>query len=109
MTAVATDLDSLAPAFPNASEVSEGNVRYVHLPRLVLPGGQVVEALLRPQAAPGDGYVTRLYLSSPVAGKGANWTVHRILDRTWHTWSWNNVLATGTLAEILAEHLRALR
>jgi hypothetical protein len=89
-------------------EMNEAGVRYLYL-KVTVHGVGELEGLLRPQAAASDSYTTRLFLSQPVPGKGENWTTHRILDRTWHTWSWNNVHASGRLAEILANHLRALR
>jgi len=54
-----------------------------------------------------DGYPTRLFLSSPVPGKGANWSVHNILGRAWHTISWNYVEYNGRPADVLANHLKA--
>jgi hypothetical protein len=56
-----------------------------------------------------DGYTTRLFLSSPFVHKGQNWTVHRILDKTWHTFSYNNVPPDLRLIEILANHLKVLQ
>lgn len=103
-------LEELQEISPGAREYVETSVKYIHLPILKLPAGCVpssVEALLC--LAPRDGYTTRLFLSSPITGRGANWTTHRILDKTWHTWSWNNVPGTLRPTQILAEHLRALR
>lgn len=83
---------------------------YVHVPNITLPSADIRiirEGLLCPfQYA---GYTTRLFLDQPILGKGANWTVHQILSRTWHTWSWNNVVADSPLLEILANHLRAFQ
>jgi hypothetical protein len=92
-----------------ATFMSEGADQYIYLPGLKLPNGRAVDALLRPQPREGDGYMTRLFLAESVPDKGANWTIHHILDRDWHTWSWNGVEATGEYAEILLNHLRALR
>lgn len=91
-------------------ELGEGGKAYIYLPRLRLPLGCIpveVEGLLCVQEH--SGYATRLFLSQPVNGRGANWSIHHIVDRTWHTWSWNNVSAQMRPAAILAEHLRALR
>jgi hypothetical protein len=88
----------------------EGGYVYVHLPGLKLRTGEqtiLLDALLCPQ--PKDGYASRLYLSQQIASRGANWKTERILDRTWWTWSWNGVGSHLRWAEILAEHLRALR
>lgn len=94
----------------DAKEMTEGGLTYILLPNLKLPAGcnpPQVDGLLCLQAR--DGYPTRLFLSQPVAGKVSNWATHRILDRTWHTWSWNNVSSGLRPAQILAEHLRAFR
>jgi hypothetical protein len=96
---------------PGAHRMREGEVDYIYLPALHLPPGcdpGEVDALLRPGPGP-DGYTTRLFLGQPFPPKGQNWTVHRILDKTWHTFSFNNVPATLRLIEILANHLRVLR
>jgi hypothetical protein len=91
-------------------ELAEGGRTYIYLPRLRLPTGCIpneVEGLLCIQEH--SGYATRLFLSQAVSGRGTNWSVHRVLDRPWHTWSWNNVSAQVRPSSILAEHLRALR
>ena len=93
-----------------AREMTESGQSFIYLSQFKLPAGcepAQLEALLCPHAR--DGYTTRLFLSAPVAGRGQNWTIHRIVDRSWYTFSWNNVSAQLRPAEILAEHLRALR
>src|ERR1700704_1464016 len=96
---------------PGAQEMPEGGIEYVFLPGLKHPCATgTLDALLCPQPhPPSGGYSTRLFLSVPIREKGANWTVHTILSRTWHTMSWNSVPADQRLAEILAQHLRAFR
>lgn len=94
---------------PEAKEMAEGDLSYVYLPQLKLPIGctpSVVDGLLclKPRE-----YPTRLFLSEPVSGKGITWNIFHILDKAWHSWSWNNVLYTGRPAETLAQHLVALR
>lgn len=93
--------------------MQEGGSYYVFLPGLEVvtnQGTHRLDALLCPSAHP-TGYMTRLFLSKPLHGCGQsnNWTEHRILDRNWHTWSWQNVPATQSPTQILAAHLRALR
>ncbi len=91
--------------------MQEGGITYVYLPKLGLPLGcnpREVEGLLRPGPGP-DGYTTRLYFSAPFPTKGQNWSVHQILAKTWHTFSYNNVPADVRLIEILANHLRVLQ
>ena len=109
MTIPEEDLEELRDICPDATIMSEGGYTYVYLPRLRLGQHDIIlvrEGLLCPQAR--DGYATRLFLSEPVPGKGNNWTRHQILDKTWHTWSWNHVPA-GRPAQVLAQHMAALR
>lgn len=103
----ADEIEELKNICPAAQEMSEAGIAFVVLPGLKLPNGATADALLCPQTH--GGYTTRLFLSSPVSGKGQNWSTHTILSRVWYTWSWNNVSADQRLAEILAQHLRALR
>ena len=67
----------------------------------------VVDAVLCPTAH--SGYQTRLFLSQPFPNKATNWTVHQLLGRQWHTWSWQGVPANLSLLEMLMCHLDALR
>jgi hypothetical protein len=93
-----------------ARELVEAGIKFIHLRKLRLPGGcqpAEVEALLCLGTC--NGYLTRLFLSQQVAGKRSDWLPQHILGRTWYTWSWNGVPAHLRPAEILAEHLRALR
>ena len=111
MTVAEIDLADLQQLCSGATAMQEGGVQYVYLPSLKLPktcNPRVVEGLLRPGPGP-DGYTTRLYLSVAFAGKGQNWTTHKILDKTWHTPSFNNVPADLRLIEILANHLNVLK
>jgi hypothetical protein len=104
----ADEMDDLMRMCPGAQAMPEGGIEYILLPGLKHPCAPgTLDALLCPQQH--GGYLTRLFLSAPIAGKGNNWSTHVILSRTWHTWSWNNVPANQRLAEILAQHLRALR
>jgi hypothetical protein len=94
----------------SAKEMTEGGHTYVHMPVLRLPEGynpREVEALL--WLTSSGTYPTRLFLSQIVSGKGANWTSHVILGKTWHTWSWKDIPGSLRPAEILAAHLRGLR
>lgn len=92
--------------YPDAKHFTEGGLDFIHIPKLKLPGGtqpSEVEALLCPQAR--DGYATRLFLSSPIHSRGANWSTHHILGRSWHSWSWQGVQAEQELSQILLGHL----
>jgi hypothetical protein len=100
-------MDELREVCAGAQEMPEGEITYVSLPGLKISEHEILNGLLCPQQH--GGYTTRLFLSKPIHEKGANWSVHTILSRTWHTWSWNNVPANQRPVEILAQHLRALR
>lgn len=96
---------------PGAAVMQEAGIAYVYLPKLGLPptcNPREVEGLLRPGPGP-DGYTTRLYFSAAFPTKGQNWSVHQILAKTWHTFSYNNVPADLRLIEILANHLKVLQ
>lgn len=93
-----------------ANVMTEAGLTYIHLPTLKLPDGNTPatsEGLLCLQ--PRDGYSTRLFLASPVVGKGPNWTTHSILGRAWHTCSWNHIEFKGRPTDVLAQHLRAFK
>jgi hypothetical protein len=103
-------MEELLAICPDAREMSEGGLTYVHLPGLRLPEGcnpLQADALLCLQGR--EGYPTRLFVSPQVVGKGNNWNTFRILDKTWFACSWNYVSAALRPAQILAEHLRAFR
>jgi hypothetical protein len=103
-------LGELRSICAGARMLMEAGHHYIDLPGLTfLSNGSVIRRDGLLSIEPHSGYTTRLFLSTPVPGKGNNWSVHTIVGRTWHTWSWNNVPANLRLAEILAEHLRALR
>lgn len=85
----------------------DSTAAFIDLPDLRLPAGSVVAGLLRLGGA--DGYSSRLFLSEAVPNKGANWSVHQLFGRTWHTWSWNNVDPGERVSLVLTDHLAALR
>lgn len=108
-TTIEGELAELGLLCDAVTEFREGDKRYLLLKRVTLPAGcnpTATEALLCPQER--DGYQTRLFLAQPVNGRGANWTVHRILDRNWHTWSWQGISANQRLAQILRGHIWGL-
>lgn len=55
-----------------------------------------------------SGYTTRLFFERQIAGRGRNWTQHRVMDRNWWVPSWNEVPASAPWSEILCNHLRAV-
>jgi hypothetical protein len=93
---------------PGASLKTEAGQSFVDLPGLKIPVGNDVvvrDALLTLQGH--SGYASRLFLSQPIQSpRTANWTVHTVLGRAWHTPSWNNV-APGRAVEMLLQHLKA--
>lgn len=106
-------LDGLRAIFPKATVMREGGIDYIFLPCITVQtnlGNHSLDALLCPTAHP-TGYMTRLFLAMPLPGCGQsnNWGQFRILERDWHSWSWQNVPATLSPAQILAAHLRALQ
>lgn len=105
----AEEVAKLQAMFSGAEALADGAHTFVFLPRLQILSGQLLErdALLCPHAH--SGYRTRLFLSAPIPRKGANWTRHVLFTRTWHTWSWQNISADQAWANILANHLAALR
>ena len=103
-------LDELRGISPQAETMHEAGLDYIFLPGLKLPPGrqpEVVDALLCLGAR--DGYPSRLFLSAPLSDRGQNWCAVQILGRTWHSWSWNHVQAGQRPAQMLAQHVRALR
>ena len=109
MTSVA-DLDEVLHLCRGVHEVHEGGQLFLHLKGLRLPpdcGPAEVDALLCLHRR--DGYESRLYLSERIVQKGANWTTACILDRPWHTWSWQGVSPQQRPIQVLAAHLKALQ
>jgi len=101
-------MNELRAVAPGAQEMVEAGITYIHLPQLKLPCAPgTVEALLCIQQH--GGYTTRLFLSQPVNGKGANWSTHQMFGKTWYTWSWNNVPAKIRPTQILCGHLDAFK
>lgn len=106
-------LHGLRAICPEATVMREGGIDYIFLPGITIKtsqGNHELDALLCPMAHP-TGYMTRLFLTKPLPGCGQtnNWGQFRILEREWHSWSWQNVPACLTPAQILAAHLRALQ
>jgi len=103
-------MSELQAICPGARLMTDGGVTFILLPGLRLPAGctpSQSDGLLAIQQR--DGYPTKLYLSAPIQGKGNNWNVFPILDRTWHSWSWKDVVYSGRPVDTLAQHLVALR
>ncbi len=102
----AESLAELRQVCPAAASASEAGQEFVDLPGLNIPVGadiQVRDALLTLQEH--SGYVSRLFLSEPIAGRGQNWNSFTVLGRSWHSPSWNGV-APGRPLEMLLQHLK---
>ena len=104
-------LKELRLGFPGAERMSEAGKEYVFLPCLNISCAgtmHTVEGLLSLcEASP---YPTRLFLSTQITEAGLNWNGSvRVMDRTWHTWSWKDVSSSSRLVQILAAHLRAFK
>jgi hypothetical protein len=103
-------VEELKTLCQSARVLHEAGQEYVLLPGLKLPPGSnpaVVDGLLCPHQH--SGYLTRLFLSEQVPGKGANWNPHQILDRTWYSPSWQAIGADLRLIEMLLGHLEVYR
>ena len=110
--AVEDRLVSLRSICPGATLVVDGGREYILLPDLkITTDGKVavMDALLRP--GEHSGYPTRLFLAQalPGKGRGGGWSAHVICARTWHTWSWKDVLPDLSLLQMLLAHIAAFR
>jgi hypothetical protein len=110
VTVAADVLHEVREISPQAEAMHEAGLDYVFLPGLKLPPGR------QPSTADGllclnarEGYPSRLFLSAVLSDRGQNWRPYHILGRTWYSWSWNHVQANQRPAQILAQHLMALR
>lgn len=110
MTILAEQLEALKDLCEAAHVMREGAQEIVYLAKLKIRVGDarfVVDAILWP--GPHAGYTTRLFLSQPFPAKARNWTVHQVLGRPWHSWSWQGVPASLPLPQMLLCHLDALK
>jgi hypothetical protein len=104
------DTEELRAFCEAVREMHQGGEAFLYLEGLRLPPERhpaKVDALLCLHHR--EGYSTRLYLSARIADRGANWTVVYLLDRQWHTWSWQGVTPNQRAAQVLAGHLKALQ
>lgn len=84
-------------------------------PVILLPGfsfraaraAQCMDLLLYPSGH--SGYATRLFFESAIAGRGSNWTQHRVIDRNWWAPSWKDVPESMPWLNMLSAHLRAVQ
>lgn len=104
------ELAELKEVCAAVAPMSEGGTEFAYLPGLkilTVQGVVVRDALL--SLGPHTGYTSRLYLSAAISSsKAANWTVHTVLGKAWHTPSWNNVVKSRPI-EMLLQHLKAYK
>jgi hypothetical protein len=90
--------------------LTDGPLHLIHFPALSIPTQGRVERMEALLCLTGhEGYSTRLFLERLLTIPSRNWKRVSLVGREWHTWSWNNVPGDLRIAQILAEHLRALR
>jgi hypothetical protein len=102
----------LVKVFPGTRRYEEAGYAYFFVPDLVLPEGchpERVDALLCPSER--DGYPSRLFFSQQIRGPVTrNWnTTCRILERTWHAFSWKIDQPGLCLVEMVLAHRGALQ
>ena len=91
-------------------EVQQGGEAFLYLEGLRLSlNSQLLEVDALLCLHMREGYMTRLYLSIRIENRGANWSTAYLLDRQWHTWSWQGVSVQQRPAQVLAAHLRAIQ
>jgi hypothetical protein len=104
-------IEELRALCESISQCDEGGHTYLLLSKLRLPDGcqlALVDVLLCPMER--EGYASRLFFAEKVGTREArNWnTSVRILERTWHAFSWRTQKGLR-LAQMIAAHLKALR
>ena len=110
MTISAESLISLCPFVDSPQALSEAGNDFVLLPNLKITVAGAIHArdgLLCPQTL--HGYLTRLFISEPIPGRGQNWKRYMFFGRPWYSPSWQGVDATLPFPQMLLAHLGAYR
>jgi hypothetical protein len=110
VTITSEALASLRPFSAAPQALIENGGEFVLLPRLKVAVGTVVhirDALLCPREM--HGYLTRLFLSEPIPGRGQNWQQFMFFAQAWHSPSWQGVEAALSLPQMLLAHLASYR
>lgn len=105
----AEEFENLKVMHAGSTLLKEGGQPVVLLPAFGFTAGDQpkrMDLLLVPFAH--SGYSTRLFFEQQVAGRGANWNLHRLIERNWWAPSWNYVPATMRWTQMLSAHLRAV-
>lgn len=106
-------IEELKQLCPEVSWCEDGGTSFFLLPALCLPDGCTplkADALLCP--TPRDGYNSRLFFDRVITSRQAlNWHMQnvRIAERNWSVFSWKVNRTNLRLAQIVGEHMRALR
>ena len=109
-------VEELKKLFGEVRLAEEGGVIFFLLESLSLPDRctpQRVKALLCPSAR--DGYTSRLFfaqkinVSEPTQTLNWNSIDQRILEENWHAYSWKITRPDLRLAQMVVDHLRALK
>ena len=100
-------LAELRALCPPVQAMREGATEFAYLPKLRLPCGQSLDALLC--LGQHGGYPTRLFLAEQIPSRGQNWNAFTILGRTWWSPSFNQVEASLRPIQILDAHLEVYR
>lgn len=109
MSDAAAEFERLKAICGAAALYNEGGSPVVLLPAFsfVAAGRDTkMDLLLHPSQH--SGYVTRLFFQQQIKGRGANWTQHRVLERSWWAPSWKDVAPTLSWPAMLCAHLRAV-
>lgn len=99
--------------FPSVSLAEENGHTYFFFEKMRLPSGcdpAITDGLLC--ATPRDGYPSRLFFHDKITSRSAlNWNSLgvRILERNWNAYSWKINRDGLRLAQMMTEHLGALR
>lgn len=107
------EIDELKRLWPGVSRFDEQERTYFLLPAVALPDGcspATVDLLLCPSER--DGYPCRVFFAAVVASAtGRNWNHQnmRIIDRTWHAFSWKVGDGPRRLAQIVYGFLKGLQ
>lgn len=109
-------VDELKRLFGEVQSAEEGQATFFLFPSLQLPDGCTPErarALLCP--SPRDGYTSRLFFAQKItvanATQALNWNSNnqRILEENWFAYSWKISRSDLRLAQMVADHLSALK
>ena len=109
MSDVAAEFAKIKTLHAGAVLHQEGGTPVVLLPQFAFRAAgkhQTLDLLLHPSHH--SGYDTRLFFECQIAGRGTNWTQHRLLERMWWTPSWNHVQPAQPWTSMLANHLKAV-